>query len=244
MKIGILATGTTRDSLLPRFGSYADMFVSLLSEQDASLEFEVFDVRDGIFPASTKVCDAWLITGSRSNVYERLPWMLQLNELILKIDAKKQPLVGICFGHQIIADVLGGTVVKFAGGWGVGIHQYETVPESIGLVTSKPLSHFSICAMHQDQVTTKPARAEVFARSEFCENAGLVYGKHIVSLQGHPEFNKTYETALIENLKGDVFSLDVAEQGLQSVESSSLDSLQVIVWLLDFMKSACQARIA
>ncbi len=245
MKVGILAAGITPDSLLPEFGSYAGMFVTLLGQQAADFEFEIFDVREDIFPANASVCDAWLITGSRSNVYEALPWMLKLNDLIREIDANKQPLVGICFGHQIIADALGGKVAKFDGGWGVGIHQYETV-QGIAPVAglTEKLAEFSICAMHQDQVVEKPSRATRFAQSSFCENAGLVYDQHIVTLQGHPEFSKAYESVLIDTLKGQSFTAQIAEQGAESVASCELDSPVVIAMLADFIKAAHQARIA
>ncbi|ETI61732.1 glutamine amidotransferase-related protein [Marinomonas profundimaris] len=244
MRIGILAAGITRPTLLPSFGSYADMFVTQFAEQDSTFEFDVFDVRDGVFPSHADVCDAWLITGSRSNVYEDLSWMQQLKVLIQEIDAKKQPLVGICFGHQIIAEALGGGVVKFAGGWGVGIHDYEVVPNVKDIVLPEPPSHISICAMHQDQVVLKPTRAKVFARSAFCENAGLVYDKHIVTLQGHPEFSAAYEAALIDNIKGDSFSLEVAEQGLSSVRKDALNSPEVIAWLVEFIKSGDENRLS
>ncbi|MBJ7537379.1 type 1 glutamine amidotransferase [Marinomonas transparens] len=241
MKIGLLAAGITPDTLLPSFGSYAGMFVTLLTKQNTAFEFETFNVRNDVFPNSVLQCDAWLITGSRSNVYEREPWMLKLNEWIRKIDENKQPLVGICFGHQIIADALGGEVAKFHGGWGVGIHQYDVVQGVASL--PEHLTSFSICAMHQDQVVTKPPRAKVFAHSDFCQHAGLVYGEHILTLQGHPEFSKAYETVLIESLgKSGSFSAEIAEQGRQSVAQTTLDSFEVAAWVARFIESAHRAR--
>ncbi|MBJ7554418.1 glutamine amidotransferase-related protein [Marinomonas spartinae] len=234
MKIGILATGITSDALLPEFGSYAEMFVTLLKEQDASFEFETFDVRDDVFPDSAGQCDAWLITGSKSNVDERLPWMLRLNDLIRDIDANKQPLVGICFGHQIIADALGGEVARFEGGWGVGIHRYQRVGHDAYIPDH--VTSFAICAMHQYQVVDKPERARVFAKSDFCEYAGLLYDNHIFTLQGHPEFNKAYEVALIDMLKANPIPEALSEQGLQSVERETLDSPAVLKWIADFIK--------
>lgn len=242
MKIGILATGITSDMLLPTFGSYGDMFVTLLKEKDPSFEFEVFDVRDDIFPESADQCDAWLITGSKSNVDERKPWMLRLNNLIRDIDARKQPLIGICFGHQIIADALGGEVECFEGGWGVGIHRYKRVGQDVAIPEN--VASFAICAMHQYQVTQRPERARVFATSDFCENAGLFYDNHILTLQGHPEFSKAYEVALIEMLRSNPIPEDVSEQGLESVEQENLDSPDVMSWIAQFIKAASQARAA
>lgn len=242
MKIGILATGITSDHLLPRFGSYADMFVTLLKQQDASFEFDKFDVRDDVFPDSATQCDAWLITGSKSNVDEGLPWMLKLNDLIREIDANKQPLIGICFGHQIIADALGGKVARFDGGWGVGIHRYQRVGGDVAIPAN--IASFAICAMHQYQVVDKPARARVFAESDFCKNAGLFYDDHIFTLQGHPEFSKTYELALIDMLKDNPIPRDLSEQGALSVDRETLDSPDVMGWIANFIKAAAVARAA
>jgi len=96
--------------------------------------------------------------------------------------------------------------------------------------------------MHQYQVVTKPARARVFARSTFCENAGLFYDQHILTLQGHPEFNKAYEVALIEMFKGDPIPDALSEQGLISVEQERLDAAAVMGWITDFIKRADQLR--
>ena len=240
MRIGILATGLTSDSLLPTFGSYGDMFVTLLKAQDACFEFEVFEVCSNQFPTSVDLCDAWLITGSKSNVDEQSPWMIWLSDFIREIDAQQRALIGICFGHQIIAQALGGQVACFDGGWGVGIHRYQRVGHD--QVIPIDLTSFAICAMHQYQVVAKPARARVFARSTFCENAGLFYDQHILTLQGHPEFNKAYEVALIEMFKGDPIPDALSEQGLISVEQETLDAAVVMGWITDFIKRADQLR--
>lgn len=234
MKIGILATGITSDELLPKFGSYADMFVTRLQALDSTFEFETFDVRDGVFPESAFVCDGWLITGSRSGVTERLPWMLRLNDLIREIDANKQPLIGICFGHQIIADALGGKVERYKGGWGAGVHRYQR----LGNDTAIPLdvNSFAICVMHQDQVVIKPERARLIATSAFCENAGLIYDDHILTLQGHPEFSKEYEKALIDLRKGSPIPENVSDDGLESLEQEAIDSTDVMQWIADFIR--------
>ncbi|REG86661.1 glutamine amidotransferase-related protein [Marinomonas pollencensis] len=236
MKIGILVVGLTAQSLLPTFGSYSDRFVTLLKEQDANFEFDAFEVCNHQYPTGVDQCDAWLITGSKSNLDEQLPWMLWLSEFIVQINAQKRPLIGICFGHQIIADALGGKVACYEGGWGVGIHRYQFVGNDSLLPTH--LASFAICAMHQYQVVAKPEPARVFARSDFCQYAGLLYDQHILTLQGHPEFNKAYEVALIEMLKDDFLSPALSEQGLLSLEQESLDADEVISWIVNFIKQA------
>ena len=108
MKIGILETGLLNEKLENDFDSYPEMFASLLNRAAVDLEYQFFSVVRGEFPDSVDVCDGWLITGSRHGAYEELDWMLKLEALILELVDRRIPLVGICFGHQIVAKALGG----------------------------------------------------------------------------------------------------------------------------------------
>lgn len=236
MKTGILATGITPDELLADYGSYADMFISLFGAAGQQFEFEVFDVRDGVFPDSAVQCDGWIITGSRHGVYENLPWMLQLQELIVEIRDSGRPMVGICFGHQIIAQALGGKVEKSDKGWGIGLQQYELQGEYDFIPSS--MESFAINAMHQDQVIEKPADAERVAYSDFCPNAGLLYHNQILTFQAHPEFSSDYERDLIRLRAGGPIPMDVAEQGLATLAEPAppVDSLAVAGWMAEFLK--------
>ena len=241
MKLGILATGITPDELLGEFGSYADMFVQLFNQADCAFEYEVFDVRDDVFPVSTDACDGWIITGSKFNVYQNLPWMQKLKRLILDIHAAHKPMVGICFGHQIIAEAFDGKVDKYAGGWGVGLHRYELVGEH-DFIQPAPTA-FTISAMHQDQVISKPANAQVFAASEFCQYAGLIYDNRIITFQAHPEFSLAYEDSLVDLRKGVVIPAETAEQGLDSLrqQGATTDSLTVAQWMATFLNGRVHA---
>ena len=176
MLIGILQTGQSPDMLRDEAGDYPDMFTRLLAGR--GLSFRTYHVEAMEFPASVQECDGWLITGSRHGAYETHPFIPPLEDLIRKIYAAGLPLVGICFGHQIIAQALGGRVQKFAGGWAVGPQDYDFEGEKIRLN-----------AWHQDQVTTRPAGARVAGCNDFCENAALLYGDQVFTVQAHPEFS-------------------------------------------------------
>ncbi|EAQ65306.1 glutamine amidotransferase, class I [Marinomonas sp. MED121] len=236
LKIGILATGITPDELLEKHGSYADMFVALFDQVTTDFEYQVFDVREDLFPDDAMQCDAWVITGSKFNVYQNTPWMLRLKSLILEISVTGRPMVGICFGHQIIADAFGGVVDKHPDGWGVGLHAYQ-LTAGADFIQGAPES-FAISAMHQDQVLALPKNAKVFAESEFCPYAGLIYDDQILTFQAHPEFNLEYEDELIDLRKGDVIPLDVCEVGLTQVreKGAATDSVMIAHWMADFLR--------
>ncbi len=169
----------------PNFADYGDIFTRLLDGYDFT--FSIFRVVDMEFPESIRACDGWLITGSRHGAYEDHPWIAPLEAFIRDCYAQRIPLVGICFGHQIIAQALGGKVEKFKGGWSVGRKTYRF--EDLGDV--------AVNAWHQDQVTEKPTDARVIASSDFCANAALVYDDRALTIQPHPEFDADFIDGLI-----------------------------------------------
>lgn len=177
MLIGILQTGRAPDSLDPALGDYPDMFTRLLAED--GFTFRTYKVLEGEMPASVTECDGWLITGSRFGVYEDHAFIKPSEAFIRAAFTAKVPVVGICFGHQLMAQAMGGRVEKYAGGWSVGPteYQFDTGPVVLN-------------AWHQDQVTELPQGAEVIGRNEFCDNAALMYGDVGLSVQAHPEFSR------------------------------------------------------
>lgn len=175
MKIGILQTGHAPDEIQATLGDYDAMFGRLLA--DSGLTFETYNVVDMAFPETVTTCDGWLVTGSRHGAYEDHAFIPPLEAFIRASFAADVPMVGICFGHQIIAQALGGKVEKYKDGWAVGRQTYDWQGEVIALN-----------AWHQDQVVARPASAEVVACNDFCENAALIYGRNAFTVQAHPEF--------------------------------------------------------
>jgi GMP synthase-like glutamine amidotransferase len=186
MQIGILQTGMAPDALAPTMGEYPEMFAKLLDGN--GFTFRTYAVVKGEFPASVTECDGWLITGSRHGVYEDHPWIPPLEKLIRDAFAAHVPVVGICFGHQIVAQAMGGKVEKFAGGWAVGPTEYDFGGQSV-----------TLNAWHQDQVVKAPEGAKVIASNDFCANAALLYDDRALTVQAHPEFQSDFIEALIDH---------------------------------------------
>lgn len=185
MQIGILQTGHAPDALIAQSGDYPSMFERLLDGR--GFTFRTWAVVDGDLPDSIHNADGWLITGSRHGVYEDHPWIPPLEAFIRAAYAARVPLVGICFGHQIIAQALGGRVEKFAGGWSVGPTGYDFDGQKL-----------TLNAWHQDQVVTRPQDARVLASGDFCQNAALIYDDRAFTVQAHPEYGSGFIGGLIE----------------------------------------------
>ena len=179
MKIGILQTGHAPDALIKETGDYDAMFQKLLAGH--GFEFQSWSVETMEFPESVHDADGWLMTGSRHGAYEDKPFIAPLEDFLRKAYAESVPIVGICFGHQILAQALGGKVAKFKDGWAVGRQTYRSGDRD-----------FTLNAWHQDQVIEKPAEAEVCATSDFCKYAALIYGDRAFTVQAHPEYSTDF----------------------------------------------------
>jgi GMP synthase-like glutamine amidotransferase len=186
MKIGIVQTGHAPDALIGAHGDYDAMFRRLLGGH--GFDFESRAVVDGAMPGSPADADGWLITGSRHGAYDDLPWIPPLEAFIRDAHAAGVPVAGICFGHQIMAQALGGKVEKWPGGWQAGPQSY-TFADGETLV---------LHAWHQDQVTVPPPGATVTASAPGCRYAGFAWPGRGWSIQPHPEFDAAFLRGLID----------------------------------------------
>jgi GMP synthase-like glutamine amidotransferase len=187
--IDVLQCGELPAALKAEYGSYGVMV------RDACIgarPSRIFDVTRGEYPAAGE-CSALVLTGSPAGVYEDLPWIPPLLAFLRQSRGKAR-IVGICFGHQAMAQAFGGQVVKSPKGWGIGVHRYAVVHRAPWMADDVPAVR--VAASHQDQVVVAPAEARVVLESEFTPYAGLDYGDAI-SFQGHPEFTPGFGCALI-----------------------------------------------
>lgn len=199
MRIGILQCGQSPAQLKEALGDYPDMFARMLGGR--GFEFRVWHVEGMEFPSDVHDADGWLLTGSRHGAYEDHPFIPPLEDFIRRAYAEGVPQVGICFGHQIIAQALGGKVVKHPGGWAVGAQDYDFDGQPV-----------TLNAWHQDQVATLPEGAEVVARNDFCENAALIYGDRAFSVQPHPEFDDAFVQGLMDTRAKGIVPQDLLDR--------------------------------
>jgi GMP synthase-like glutamine amidotransferase len=224
MKLAIIETGRPPGDLVQRFGDYPAMFARLLGP---GFEIESYDVQAGL--PDPQAHGAYLLTGSPAGVYDPLPWIEPLKQFIRA--ANRARMVGICFGHQVMAEALGGRVEKSEKGWGTGLHQYrvdgvepwmDAVPE------------IAAPASHQDQVVVQPPNTLITTSSAFTPFAGLSWtDRPAISFQFHPEFTPDFAKALIAERHDKVPDPDAAIASLDGPN----DTARVAGWMRRFLEA-------
>jgi GMP synthase-like glutamine amidotransferase len=226
--VGILKAGSAPDRLSEAQGDYDAAFRSLLADDD--LDFVTYDVEHGKMPDSIDAADAWLITGSRHGVYEDHSWLRPLEQFIRDVRAAGRPLVGICFGHQIVAQALGGQVERAAHGWIAGPQDYH---DGDGTV-------IRLNAWHRDQVIRAPEGAESFLTGAGCPIAGLRFKEPILTLQAHPEFDQAYFRGLFDE-RGAALPESMRDHVERTATDSRLDRETTSVLIKSVLKRSSRA---
>ncbi len=229
MKVGVLETGAPPGDLQERFGRYPQMFQTLLAGHE--FDWASYDVRRGEFPARPEDCGAYIITGSAAGAYDPDPWIGE-TEAFLRAAKGRAALVGICFGHQLMAQAFGGAVIKSPKGWGIGLHRYAVEGHAPWMDDAQSVAS---AASHQDQVVELPPGAAVLAGSDFTPLGVLAYGdQRAISIQLHPEFAPAYARALIETRRAR-YAEDAAKAALASYDQ--LDDRPTLAgWIAAFIE--------
>ncbi|WOI57348.1 type 1 glutamine amidotransferase [Palleronia sp. LCG004] len=226
MHLGLLQCGPTDTALDIAHGGYPELYAALFGD---GFDWTTWRVFDGDLPDGPDAAEGWVVSGSRHGAYEAHDWIAPLEALIREIHASDLPLVGICFGHQIVAQALGGRVEKFEGGWSVGRRGYSIDGQ---------VRHLN--AWHQDQVVAPPEGARIIASNDFTRYAGLAIGDRTLTLQPHPEFPSGYIESLIEARSDSGVPPEMLAQAREDL-TLDIDNDAIGAWLADFMRSGRSA---
>ena len=232
MKVGLLECDHVRDELTHIAGDYRQMFPALFSKVAPEWEFEFYDVCNGFFPESAGVCDLYICTGSKSSVYDEDDWILRLKAFVREIQSSGSKYVGVCFGHQMLAEALGGKVAKAQAGWAVGVHPFEIVATAQWMKPAEPF--FNLLMMCQDQVLQLPADSRLLAKTMHCPVGMFQVGENMLGIQAHPEFPKAYDRALME-LRVERIGREKVDLALASLDLPTHEYL-IAGWIKEFAR--------
>ncbi len=232
MRIGIFQVAPEHPTLTPKYGLDADNFKDLFLNQDSSLEFHTYMILDGDKPTAIDECDAYLVTGSPHGVYEDHDYISEVS-CFARDTAKTKPIIGVCFGHQLLGQAFGGKVEKSKKGWGVGIERYQMKRRPDWLTGN--VDGLQTIAMHQDQVIKPPRNSQTIAGNNFCPHGMLQIGENVLTLQTHPEMKEGMARDLICDRIVRIGE-ETAARALKSLDQINQRDL-IAATFLDFIKS-------
>ena len=233
MNIGILGCDDVPERLRHLGGTYREMFQALLEPHLPGARFTWFDAVQGELPASPDACDAYLCTGSRYSAYEERGWIVALKEYVRQLHEARKPFIGVCFGHQILAEALGGSVEAAQQGWGVGIHEMRVSGSERWMEPKQ--EDCKLQYMHADQVQRLPPDSVVLATAPHCPVAMFRVGETMLGIEGHPEFPAAYVEALVQARRERIGAAR-AQAALDSLEKP-VDDNAVARWIANFIKA-------
>ena len=232
MKIGILNTDTLKTEFDTKYGQYPAMFRNVLLQADPNLQIHSYEVQSGDYPTALDECDAYLITGSKVSAFDDIPWVNELKIFVRSLHQHQKKLIGICFGHQLIAEALGGKVERSNGGWHVGVH--GAILKKNTVLFGSAQQEFNLIYNHQDQVLKIPRESILLASCKNCPVAMLTIEDHILSFQGHVEFDVAYAKDLLE-MRRSILGEDTYLKASDSLKEKT-ENAKVTDWILKFLK--------
>ncbi|ERF68940.1 hypothetical protein EPUS_08174 [Endocarpon pusillum Z07020] len=205
LRLAILECDSPPPNADAKYGGYGGVFTTLLRygaellgkpDLEAMLQISKYQIQldPDNYPKLEDV-DAILLTGSRYNSFEDAPWIKKLVDFtaeILKQDRIR--LIGVCFGHQIIGRAMGVKVGRNEAGWEAAVDDFDLSERGKQLFGKEKLS---IHQMHRDIIYYYPDGVEQLGSSPVCAVQGMYKKGHLITVQGHPEFNEEIMTELL-----------------------------------------------
>lgn len=232
MKIAILQCDNVMEKYQEDFGNYPEMITDLLTSVENNLNIGIFDVQKGEYPQNIHDWELFITTGSKASVNDDEDWIIDLIEFTKLLGVTKKKLMGICFGHQIIALARGGSVAESDKGWGIGIASNNILIQTDWMDNEQ--HELKLIVSHKEQINQLPQGAMVIAESDFCPYFMVQWDDHFLSVQGHPEWNKLYSKTLM-NDRRNIIPVKRIEQGLTSLEEN-INNQQFARWIIKFAK--------
>ena len=230
--MGLLVCGHVHPAAQSIGGDYPELFDALFAP--LGVEVIAYSVDQGCLPATIQECDGWVTSPSRNSVNDGEPWIAGLEAFVGELVRAEHPFAGICFGHQLLARALGGSVSRAPGGWGVGVQRYDVVEHRWWMDPPPTNAGFRLVASHEDQVTALPPGGVVLASSASCPVAAFEVGDRAIGLQPHPEFDGEISARLLD-LRADIIGADIVTAARDTL-SEVPDRELVARWIVRFLR--------
>ncbi|KAI3525531.1 hypothetical protein L1887_04387 [Cichorium endivia] len=200
MRFAVLQCAEDSDYVKKKYGGYFGVYLRMLAEEGEI--WDVFHIAAGDFPDDGEIglYDGFVITGSCRDAYGDDGWICELLTLLDKLHLMNKKVLGICFGHQILARALGGKVARADSGWDIGVRIINFSSSTKILTNLEMPKTLSVIECHRDEVYELPADVEVLAWSDKTRVEMFRYRDHIMGVQGHPEYTNDILLQLIDRL--------------------------------------------
>ena len=233
MNLCILVAGRLNSGKGADLPEFPELFHRLFERSDPgkAIRLSYMAALDEELPKDVGAFDGYLITGSPFSVYEDFPWIRHLTAFIRSAFDAGLPLAGICFGHQMLAQALGGRVEKSARGWGVGVRRSSIVARQPWMDRTSPQT-LDLIYLHRDQVIKLPPNALLLMEDAFCPFGGFSIQDSVFAVQGHPELTNEICESLIRQ-RADRIEPDRAQVALTSLHAPHHGN-RVGKWIVNF----------
>ena len=232
LHINILLCDTFPGRLPDFIPNYESLFFDLFASIGERPTYTIYQTWQRELPPRVNTDELYLIPGSLDSAYDDKPWIVDLLRWVERAYARGAKMMGVCFGHQVIARALGGEVKPYDGGMGVGVRASRVLDETMNRYF--PNQEMRLLYSHHDQVTALPQGAELCATSGFCKNESFRIGRQVITFQGHPEFTVAYSRHLLTNCSDDLDE-NVKSAGLQTLDQLSPQGPEAARFALDLL---------